>query len=54
LGELLPHIRVGAGGQSSDRVVDTAILLWGDNPRILTGTDILDRLLRGITEFHSP
>lgn len=49
LGELLPHIRVTPGAQSSDRVVNTAILLWGENPRILTGTDILDRLLRGIT-----
>ena len=50
LGMVLPHIRVRPGAQSSDRVVNTAILLWGDNPRILTGTDILDRLLRGITE----
>lgn len=48
LGELLPHIRVNPGSQSSDRVVSTAILLWGDRPRILTGTDIMDRLLRGI------
>jgi metal transporter CNNM len=49
LGELLPHIRVSPGAQSSNRVVNTAILLWDENPRILTGTDILDRLLRGIT-----
>jgi hypothetical protein len=48
LGELLPYIHVRPGTQSSDRVANTAILLWSYNPRILTGTDILDRLLRGI------
>jgi metal transporter CNNM len=33
----------------SDHIVthDT-ILLWTDNPRLITGTDLLGRLLRGI------
>lgn len=48
LGELLPRIRVVPGNRSSDLITNNAILLWGRQPRILTGTDIMERLLRGI------
>jgi metal transporter CNNM len=48
LGELIPRFRVKPGGEARDIVEDDVILFWGDTPRILTGTDILGRLLRGI------
>ncbi len=48
LGELIPRFRVKPGGETRDIVEDDVILYWGDTPRILTGSDILGRLLRGI------
>ena len=49
----LGHVigRLQAGGQrSEDDVIDNdVVLLWGDEPRIITGADILGRLLRGIS-----
>ncbi len=48
LGELIPRFRVKPGGETRDIVEDDVILYWGDPPRILTGTDVLGRLLRGI------
>lgn len=54
LGELLPQIRVVPGNRPSDRVVNSAILLWGPEPRIITATDIMERLLRGITATDEP
>jgi hypothetical protein len=37
----------------SSEVTDQ-ILLWGNRPRIVTGTDILGRLLRGIARLPQP
>ena len=54
LGELLPHLRVVPGIGASERIKNTAILLWGEHPRILTDTDIMERLLRGITSDGNP
>lgn len=54
IGELLPQIRVVPGSRPSDKVVNSAILLWGPEPRIITATDIMERLLRGITAAGEP
>jgi len=48
LGELILKFRVRPGDEKDDIVEDDVILLWSDNPRVVTGTDILGRLLRGI------
>ncbi|WP_018231467.1 DUF21 domain-containing protein [Thioalkalivibrio thiocyanodenitrificans] len=48
LGDLIQRFRVGHGGEGLDILEDDVILLWGDTPRVITGTDILGRLLRGI------
>lgn len=48
LGELIPHFRAGSGDGQDDIVENDIILLWGEQPRVVTGTDILGRLLRGI------
>jgi metal transporter CNNM len=52
LGEVIPryHVRSHKAGEAAieDIIEDDVILLWQDAPRIVTGTDILGRLLRGI------
>jgi len=50
LGELITRYRVRSGDPTEDIVEDDIILLWGDEPRVVTGTDILGRLLRGIAQ----
>ncbi len=47
LGALIQRYRVRPG-RSEDIVDDDVILLWGEQPRIVTATDIMGRLLRGI------
>jgi hypothetical protein len=50
LGHLIPlfHVRSGRGG--TEIVEHDVILLWLDSPRIVTGADILGRLLRRIAQ----
>jgi metal transporter CNNM len=50
LGELIPRYRARRKTTDDDIVDDDVILLWDDAPRIVTGTDILGRLLRGIAQ----
>jgi metal transporter CNNM len=56
LGGLIQRFRVDPERPGDDIVNDDVILLWGARPRIVTGTDILGRLLRGIAQPapHSP
>ncbi len=53
LGEVIPRLYVRAEDAEDDVVDHDVILLWGDNPRMITGADILGRLLRGITDRQS-
>ncbi|MDH4016879.1 MAG: DUF21 domain-containing protein [Actinomycetota bacterium] len=49
LGRALMRLRVVEPESSEDDVVDRdVILLWGDEKRVITGADLLGRLLRGI------
>ena len=48
LGKLIQRFSVRSGAEEEDIVDDDVILLWTKRPRIVTGTDILGRLLRGI------
>ncbi len=50
LGMMIPRFRVRPGPAEDDVVDNDVILLWTDTPRIVTGTDILGRLLRGIVK----
>lgn len=50
LGELIQRYRLSAGKKDDDIIENDVILLWNDNPRVVTGTDILGRLLRGIAQ----
>jgi hypothetical protein len=48
LGEVLPRLRVQTGSEKDDVIDDDLILIWADEKRVITGSDILGRLLRGI------
>ena len=49
LGHIIGRLQA-TGSRSEDDVIDNdVVLLWGDDPRIITGADILGRLLRGIS-----
>ncbi len=48
LGKVLPHLQVNPKSAVDDVVDDDLILIWSDEKRVITGADILGRLLRGI------
>lgn len=48
LGELIRRFEARPGSAEDDIIENDVILLWNEKPRIVTGTDILGRLLRGI------
>jgi metal transporter CNNM len=53
LGDLIQRLQL-TPGKSEDIVEEDVILLWNEHPRVVTGTDILGRLLRGIARSASP
>jgi len=50
LGEVILKFKVRARNKEDDVVDNDIILFWGKEKKILTGADILGRLLRGIVE----
>lgn len=48
LGEHLTRFNVSIGKTGTEVIDNDVILLWNDSPRIISGTDILGRLFRGI------
>lgn len=48
LGETILHLKVHPIRSDDDVIDEDIILLWGDHRRVITGSDILGRLLRGI------
>ncbi len=48
LGEVLGRWKVHSHRAGDDVIDQDIILLWGEEKRIITGADILGRLLRGI------
>lgn len=53
LGEVLSHLRVDSMTYTDDVIDQDLILIWSDQKRVITGADILGRLLRGIALRHS-
>lgn len=49
LGRVIPNLKVKPERASDDVIDDDLILLWAGERRVITGADILGRLLRGIT-----
>lgn len=51
LGELINRLKIRETRRNNDGVIeDDVILLWGEHKRIITGADLLGRLLKGIGE----
>jgi hypothetical protein len=50
LGDTLSRLKVHPVYRGDDVVDEDVILLWGEEKRIITGSDILGRLLRGIVQ----
>jgi metal transporter CNNM len=48
LGEVIGHLRVVPERADDDVIDNDLILVWGSQKRIITGSDLLGRLLRGI------
>ena len=48
LGDVLTRLKVQAESAHDDVIDDDIILVWGDDKRVITGADILGRLMRGI------
>lgn len=48
LGDVLPRLSVRAEHATDDVIDHDLVLLWGESRRIVTGADLLGRLLRGI------
>ena len=48
IGEVIRRFRVHPRDVNDDVIDDDLILLWGDQRRVITGADLLGRLLRGI------
>lgn len=48
LGDLIGRFRIRPRHGEDDVVENDVLLLWGDEKRLISGTDILGRLLRGI------
>jgi metal transporter CNNM len=53
IGALLPHLHVRPTGPDDDVVDHDIVLLWGEERRVITGSDILGRLLRGIARVEA-
>lgn len=50
LGETIPRLQVHPANCEDDVVDEDLLLFWGEEKRIITGSDVLGRLLRGIVE----
>ena len=48
LGDVIGHLKVVPERPDDDVIDNDLILVWGTQKRIITGADLLGRLLRGI------
>lgn len=53
LGTVLPKLKVHPQRSDDDVIDDDLIILWGKTKKVVTGADILGRLLRGIADRPS-
>ncbi|MDH3388446.1 MAG: DUF21 domain-containing protein [Gammaproteobacteria bacterium] len=53
LGKVLSGLKVHAETEADDVIENDLILVWGEHQRVITGTDILGRLLRDIASRES-
>jgi metal transporter CNNM len=50
LGDVIPRLKVNPEHGEDDVIDEDIILFWNDEKRVITGSDILGRLLRGIVK----
>lgn len=50
IGSVLSRLHVDAASESDDVIDNDLILLWSESKRVITGGDLLGRLLRGISQ----
>ena len=50
LGEVIPKLKVHPERSDDDVIDEDIIIFWGSRKRIITGSDILGRLMRGIVQ----
>jgi hypothetical protein len=53
LGEVIGHLQVVQEQPDDDVIDNDLILIWGAQRRIITGSDLLGRLLRGIATVEA-
>jgi cyclin M-like protein len=53
LGEVIGHMKVAPERPGDDVIDNDLILVWGAQKRIITGSDLLGRLLRGIATVET-
>ena len=53
LGEVIGHLKVVPERPDDDVIDNDLILVWGSQRRIITGSDLLGRLLRGIVSIEA-
>ena len=54
IGDVLPRLRIDRQHPGDDVIDEDLILVWGRERRVITGSDILGRLLRGIARPSPP
>ena len=54
LGDVIGQMKVAPERPGDDVIDNDLILVWGPQRRIITGADLLGRLLRGITTVEVP
>jgi metal transporter CNNM len=50
LGDVIPRLKVNPIRHGDDVIDEDIIIIWSDEKRVITGSDILGRLLRGIVQ----
>ena len=53
LGDVIGHLKVVPERPGDDVIDNDLILVWGSQRRIITGSDLLGRLLRGIATLEA-
>ena len=54
LEDLIPMLRVEQENEHDDVIDHDLIILWGEQKRVITGADLLGRLMRGISKTAPP
>jgi len=53
LGNVIPRLKVNPRHSEDDVIDEDIVLLWGEQKKVITGSDILGRLLRGIVQTEA-